>query len=394
MDLELKQAIDGIQSKVDAAIKKVNDEVIESGKATEASRGELKSLLAEHAGLVKDLEGVKSDVQDLLQKGVNLDSLKAESKTIGSQFVESESFKNFASGNSQKARFEMKNTILTGGDNSVTQHDKLPGVVEGAFRSLSVFPTIQTGSASSNIVYYSRELLWTNNAAGQTEGSAKAESVLTFEEVNTPIQTIAHFLKASKQALDDSDFLASYIDRRMRHGVQNKTENQIINGDGTGTNFSGWLATGNSTATSPTGTGDIFGLANKMKYEVIAADYMPDFFYMNPADWATMEVTRRGTGDAAFVAASGAISYVNNGMTPLLWGLPVVVSNNIPAGTIICKSRDADMYADRQSTVIEMFEQDDTNVQSNLVTIRGELRGAALNFRPTAIRTGAIASIT
>jgi len=394
MSTEIKSALDSIQNQVDAAIKKVNDQVADQGKATTEARGELKSLLEDHAGIAKDLEGVKGDVQDLLQKGVNLESLKAESKSLGEQFVESESFKTFATGNSQKARFELKNTILTGGDNSITQHDKLPGVVEGAFRSLSVFPTVMTGSTSSNIVYYSRELLWTNNAAGQTEGGAKAESVLTFEEVSTPIQTVAHFLKASKQALDDSDFLASYIDRRMRHGVQNATENQIINGDGTGNNFSGWLAAGNSTATSPLSTTDIYGLTNKMKYEVMAADYMPDFFYFNPVDWAAVESTRRGTGDAAFVAASGAVSYVNNGLTPLLWGLPVVVSNNIPAGTVICKSRDADMYADRQSTVVEMFEQDDTNVQSNLVTIRGELRGAALNFRPTAIRTGDISAIT
>lgn len=394
MSEEIKSALDSIQTQVDAALKKVNDQVAESGKATAEARGELKSLLEEHANIAKDLQGVKSDVQDLLQKGVSLESDLRESKSIGAQFIESESFKNFQSGVSQKARVELKNTIVTGGNNSVTDHDKLSGVVAGAFRNLTVMPTLNTGVASSNIVYYSRELLYTNNAASQTEGSAKAESVLTFEEVSTPIRTVAHFLKASKQAPDDSSFLASYIDQRMRHGVLNATENQIINGDGTGVNFDGWLASGNSTATSPLLTTDIFGLANKMKYEVMSADYMPDFYYINPADWATMEATRRGTGDAAFVAASGAISYVNNGMTPLLWGLPVVISNNVPAGTIICKSRDADMYADRQSVVVEMFEQDDTNVQSNLVTIRAELRGASLNFRPTAIRTGAIASIT
>lgn len=78
----------------------------------------------------------------------------------------------------------------------------------------------------------------------------------------------------------------------------------------------------------------------------------------------------------------------------LLWGLPVVTSNSVPVGTIICKSIDADMFADRMSTAVEMFEQDDTNVQSNLVTVRAEARGAALNFVPSAIRAGTIADIT
>ena len=96
---------------------------------------------------------------------------------------------------------------------------------------------------------------------------------MTFEEKTVPIITVPHFLKASKQALEDSTFLASYIDMRMAHGVRNKIEQQIITGDGVGQNFSGWLATGNSTATSPLLTIDIYGLASKMKYEIIAADY-------------------------------------------------------------------------------------------------------------------------
>ena len=259
---------------------------------------------------------------------------------------------------------------------------------------MTILPTVDQVQASSNVIFYSRELAFTNNAAGQTEGVAKAESDLTFEEVTKTIQTIAHFLKVSRQSLDDSTFLASYIDRRMGHGVLNKTEFQIVNGDGTGKNFSGWLATGNSTVVSPLLTTDIFGLTNKLKYAVIESDYMADFFYFNPTDWSTMETTRRGTGDAAFVGASGAISDVNNCLNPILWGLPVVVSNNIPQGTIICKSRDASAYADRQDVTVEMFEQDGTNVQTNLITVRGENRGAELNFVPAAIVTGLISGIT
>jgi HK97 family phage major capsid protein len=179
----------------------------------------------------------------------------------------------------------------------------------------------------------------------------------------------------------------------MVHGINNKVEQQVIAGLAASGQLSGW-ADSNSTATVPTGTGNVFGLANKMKYEIISADYEPAYFYFNPVDFAAMETIQRGAGDAAYVAASGAINYVNNGMTMLLWGLPVVVSNNVPAGTIYCKAREADMYAQRQGTVIEMFEQDSDNVQKNLVTVRAETRGALLTFAPTAIRSGVIASIT
>jgi HK97 family phage major capsid protein len=393
MDLEIKAALDGIDSQVKTAIEKVNAQVIDSGEATKAARAELKAMLDDWAGIKKDVDSVKKDLLDVQQKSVIAQAGAAKIKTVGSELVESESFKQFKSGSLQKARVEMKNTILNSG-NTVSAHEKLPGVVAGAFRNLSVLPTVARGNSSSNLIYFSRELAFTNGAAGVAEGAAKPQATLTFEEVSTTIRTIAHFLKVSKQAMDDSEFLASYIDLRMRHGVNNKIESQIINGDNTGQNLNGWLASGNSTVTSPLLTRDILGLANKMKYEVVAADYMPDYFYMNPLNWATVETTRKGASDAGFVAASDAVVYVNNGLTPLLWGLPVILSNNVPSGTIICKSIDADMFVDRNQTVVEMFEQDDTNVQSNLITVRAEARCAALNFVPAAIRTGLISGIT
>ena len=264
----------------------------------------------------------------------------------------------------------------------------------GAFRMLTVMDTVTQGQTSSNIVYYSRELGWTNNAAGTAEGGNKPESDLTFEEVTVPIITIPHFIKVSKQALDDSSFLQSYIDRRMSHGINNAVEQQVISGDGTGQNYSGWLAAGNFVEIDPAGTTDIYGLASKQKYAMIAADYMPEYFYMNPLDWATAETIRRAAGDAAFVAASGAVNYVNNGLQPMLWGLPVVLSNNIPQGSIICKSTVADMHMNRQSTTVEMFEQDGDNVTTNLVTIRAEMRGAEAVMIPTAINRGLISGIT
>lgn len=392
MSNEIETALSSMETKLDAAIKSVNDQCEDSGKATIEARAEVKSLLTDWNDIQKEFKAMKGEVEDLQQKGVNHQSAP-EVKTAGQLFMESDSFASFKSGGVQKARIEVKNTIVNSG-NETSRHDQLAGVIPGAFRQLSILPTVASGTTGSNVVFFSRELSFTNAAAGTAEGSSKPESTLTFEEVSETVKTVAHFLKASKQALDDSSFLASYIDRRMSHGVNQKIESQVVNGDGTGQNLSGWLASGNSTVTSPLLTTDIYGLANKMKSEVIAADYMPDFFYMNPVDWSTLETTRRGSGDAAFVAASGAVTYVNNGLTPLLWGLPVVTSNTVPSGTIICKSLDADMFLDRQSTVIEMFEQDGDNVTTNLVTIRGEARVVELNFVPAAIRTGLISGIT
>lgn len=374
---EIKTALATKHAEIEKKLDAVNE-------ASEAQGAEYKAKVGELDVAIKELN---DQIRDLAQKH-DISHEKAEAKTFGQEILDSAGIKSFLAGERTKGVTEVKNTILNSG-NTVSRHEQLPGVVPGAFRNLTVMPTVQQGSTSSNIIYYSRELLYTNAAAITAEGAAKPESTLTFEEVNTSVKTIPTFIRVSKQALDDSTFLASYIDRRLRHGVNTAVENYIIN-DTT----DGWLATGNNTVVSPLLTTDIYGLAAKMKYAVIAADYEADYFYMNPTDWETAETTRRSTSDGAFVAASGAVTYVNNGLTPLLWGLPVVLSNNIPAGTMICKSMDADMYADRMATTVEMFEQDADNVTKNLVTVRAETRGAELVMTPAAIVTGDITGIT
>lgn len=395
-DIKMVQdALAKIESEVQTTLGELKQRAEDGEKGNQAAVKRLDDLLKNHSDLASVVEGVKGKIEELEQKGVNHpDGNPGEVKTLARQFTESEQFKAFASGNAQKVRFEAKATLINDG-NDTSRHDQVGGVQGVALRRLTVVPTLDQGAATSNIIYYSRENAFTNAADGQgAEGTTKPESTVDIAEVNDPIITVAHFIPVSKQALDDSDFLASYLDTRMGHGVQNKVEAQIVAGLAASGQLSGWADTGNSTATNPVGTGNIFGLANKMKYEIIAADYEPAFYYFNPVDWAALETTQRGTGDAAYVGASGAVNYVNNGLTALLWGLPVVLSNNVPAGTIYCKAREADMLATRMGTMVEMFEQDSDNVQKNLVTVRAEWRGARLSFAPAAIRSGLISAIT
>lgn len=389
MDEQLQKALDGLQERVDAKLNEINT-AAEEGKVAKGQIADLDSMLKDQ----KDATGeLKQRILDLEQRGANLDSDEGELKSVGTQFVESESFKNYQSGQSTKARAEFKATLINNG-NDLSRHDQIDAVQGVALRQLNILPSLMQGTADSNIIYFPRETAFTNNADGQgAEGTTKAESAVTIAEVNEPIITIAHFLPVSKQALEDSTWLQSYLDTRMSHGVMNKLDAHIVSGLSASNQISGWVD-GNSTATNPAGTGNIFGLANKMKTEIESADYVPDYFYMNPIDFAAMETIQRGTGDAAYVAASGAINYVNNGMTLLLWGVPVIKSNNIPQGTIYCKSRMADQFVSRSDVALEMFEQDSDNVQKNLVTVRAEMRGALLTFAPTAIRSGLISGIT
>jgi HK97 family phage major capsid protein len=239
MSEEIKSALTEMHKEVEKKLAAVTEQ-------SETKGAEYKKLIDELDAAIKK---VNDQIVELAQKH-DMPEDKMEAKSFGVLVLESDSIKSFIAGESTKGRTEIKNTILNSG-NATSVHDQLSGVVGGAFRQLTVMPTVMSGTTDSNSVFYSKESSWVNGAVSQVEGDAKAESTLTFEEVNEPVRTIAHFIKVSKQALADSSFLSSYIERRMRHGVNNKVESQVINGDGTGVNLSGWLATGNHTVISP-----------------------------------------------------------------------------------------------------------------------------------------------
>ena len=384
----VEDGLKAVETKLGAQLASYEGQLKETGDVARKTADDLKSLAEQH----KDLSGA---LTELAQKGVKLEQ-KPAVKSIGQEFIESAAFKSFKDGGSTKARVELKNTILGEAGSpqdpvdTIVPADRMAGIVGGAFRALNLLDFVPQGMTSSNSVEYTRELSWTNDAAETAEGGAKPESDLTFELVNAPVRTIAHWIKVSKQVLDDAPALASYVDRRLRHGVQVRLQNQIVAGNGTSPNLSGILDSGNYTAVTAATGDNALDFANRLKYAVIGADYAPSFFLVNPTDWGAMERLKKGTSDDSYIGAEGAIGYLQNGLVPLLWGLPVVMSNSITSGQMICAASDAMMLWNRQGVAVEMFEQDDTNVQKNLVTIRAEMRAAFSIFRAAAVRAGSI----
>jgi HK97 family phage major capsid protein len=394
-DVELKNIIEtGIKrldDKIEAKLKEVEEQRVKDGDILKSTSEALKALTEQHKSLSDALT-------ELAQKGIKHED-KPQLKSIGQEFIESDAFKSYKDGGMTKARVEIKNTILGEAGSpqnpvdTIVPGDRLAGIVPGAFRSLRLLDVLPFGITTSNNVQYTRELSWTNDAAETKEGAAKPESDSTFELVDAPVRTIAHFIKVSKQVLDDAPMLGSYIDRRLRHGVQNRLQTQIINGNGTSPNLSGLLDSGNFTSLTAATGDNKFDFANKAKYKVEEAEYDPDVYLINPQDWGAMERIKRGTDNDGYVGGDGGtIAYVNNGLQSVLWGLPVIASNAVPQGTLVCMSLTAVMGWQRQGVVVEVFEQDGDNVQKNLLTVRAEMRAAFTVFTPAAVVAGTLPS--
>lgn len=357
-------------------IKALKESTALTGAQAVAATAKAEELATKLAGVSASIVEMEQKLAERVMKG------EAKAETLGQLVIKSDAYKRFASGDSTKMVFA--NTI-TGQEGSPPENsrtivapDRQSGIISGAVRMLRISDVLPVGSTVSNAVEHTRELLFTNSAAETAEGAAKPEAVLTFELISCPIRTIAHFLKVSKQVLDDAPALASYIDTRLRYGVELREDAQLLNGAGTGQNYSGMAKSGNHTAFTPV-TGDTqLDSINRAIYLAYAADYAPTAVILNPADWGNIERLKDSQARYIVGAPQSAIG-------PYLWGLPVVVSNAMTAGKFMTAAFDvAYQKWVRQGTVVEMFEQDDDNVQKNLLTVRSEKRGALATYRPAS----------
>jgi HK97 family phage major capsid protein len=371
MELEIKAALDAHGQAIDTAMSKYDAQVADLGKADELVKGELRALS----------EKFESTITEISQK---MDSARKESApavSAGAEFVKSEQFKQLMSGQIQRARYEVKNTVTS--DSTTVFPQQNPAIIRGNFTPLTIRELFRTIPVTSNMVNSLRELSWTNDAAEVAQGAAKPESDLTFEQYNVPITTVAHWIKVSNQLLADAPAIAAYIDTRARDGLAQRIDAQLLNGNGTSPNLSGLTDSGNFTAYTATSGDLLVDAINRAKYALWATGNMPDVVVVNPADWGAMERTREGAGTGQYLYGTpGAMA----GENP--FGLRIVLSNNMAAGKFLVGAIDASavLYT-RQGATVEMgyVNADFTN---NLVTIRVEERLGLGVERPAAILYG------
>jgi HK97 family phage major capsid protein len=371
MELEIKAALDAHGKAIETAMSKYDSQVADLGKADELVKGELRALS----------EKFESTITEISQKMDTARKESAPSLSAGAEFVKSEQFKQLLAGQTQRARFEVKNTVTS--NNTTVFPQQNPAIIRGNFTPLTIRELFRSIPVTSNMVNSLRELSWTNDAAEVSQGAAKPESDLTFEQYNVPITTVAHWIKISNQLLADAPAIVAYIDTRARDGLAQRIDAQLLNGNGTSPNLSGLTDAGNFTAYTPTSDDLLVDAINRAKYALWATGNMPDTVIVNPAAWGAMERTREGVGTGQYLYGTpGSMA----GDNP--FGLRVVLSNNMAVDKFLVGAIDASavLYT-RQGATVEMgyVNADFTN---NLVTIRVEERLGLGVERPAGILYG------
>jgi HK97 family phage major capsid protein len=101
---------------------------------------------------------------------------------------------------------------------------QVPGIVMPGLRRLTIRDLLAQGRISSNSLEYVREEVFTNNADIVAEKALKPESDITFSKQTANVRTIAHWVQASRQVMDDAPMLQSYVNNRLLYGLALKEE--------------------------------------------------------------------------------------------------------------------------------------------------------------------------
>ena len=375
----------------------------------ETARTELKNLgdvsretKASADKALTEMNALAARVTEMEQKGARGNGLEDQNAglSLGQRFIRSEEVKAaLAEGSAWNGRVKLDVKSITSASSTgvsattgLVVADRQPGIVQVVpNRSLVIRDLLMPGNTASSAIDFVRETGFTNNAAIAPETTQKPESDLQFDLQNLPVRTIAHWVQASTQILADAPMLQSYIDGRLRYGLAFVEDNQLLNGDGTGTNLKGLLV--QSTAYAKPAGVTVKGetMIDRLRLamlQAVLAQYPATGHILNPTDWASIELTKDAQSRYVFANPMGLTG-------PALWGLPVAETLAIAAGKFMTGAfRYAAQIFDREDATVMISTEDRDNFIKNMVTIRAEERAALAVYRPEALINGSFADLT
>lgn len=338
--------------------------------------------------IAADFAGIKSQMNEIEQKVARkqFGAGSMATKSLGEQVVASDKLKAFAQeGGRGKVTIDGLETktvsnILSG---SMIAPDFRPEILGMPQRKLVVRDLVAPGTTQSNLIEYVQQTGRQLNAASVAEGNLKPQSDASFALVSSPVRTIAHWMNASRQVLDDMTMLRSFIDGEIEYGVNLAEESQLLLGDGSGQNLMGIIpqATAFNAAFSITGE-TAFDRLLLAVLQVELNLFPCDAIVIHPTDWRKMQLTKDAQG-----------RYLGGGpfqsTIPIVWNLPVVTSLGMTAGTFLAGAfRFGAQIFDRQQTSVQISTENQDNFVRNICTILGEERIAFAVKRPSAFVFG------
>tara|TARA_R110000751_G_scaffold157788_2_gene263288 strand:+ start:561 stop:1739 length:1179 start_codon:yes stop_codon:yes gene_type:complete len=386
-------------------IKELNDnlEVVakELKGSLETQAKEVKSIQDNAEVTAKEvkssIDGVSAEVKSVDERMTKLEVKSnrplegqlMEHKSAGQQFVQSGEYKSRSGYRTDAVVLETKDISNGAGSAAaLTTQYRNPTIFRDPNRQVLIRDLLTTIPITDSAVEVMRELVNTNNAAPQAgELVDKAKSNITYSQETYVVQTMAHYIIASRQILADVPRLQSEIDNRLMYGLDLLSDDQLLLGDGTGNNLKGLLVDANvpNLGASDAETGTIWvDFIRKGVTALQLKNYSATAVIVSPADWEILE-TSKGT-DGHYIWAT-----VPQGGEARMWRIPVVVSNAMPGGTFLMGdfAMGATIYDRQQKSVYTADQHADLFIKNGIAILAEERLAFAIE-RPNAFAKGTL----
>lgn len=246
-------------------------------------------------------------------------------------------------------------------------------------RVLNLIPTF---AADSPVITYYQEAAAANAATAVAEGAQKPEATASYSAVSVSATKIATYKAVTDEALNDYPAFAQILQTRLTLDVIDAENAELLSATKTGAhNFAGLLnTTGILTRAKATEPNNIDLLSEAFDDLRLGASYTePDGIVMHPTDWGNLRRAKDGNGRYYLAPQPSNAAALD------LWGVPVVLTSQITAGTALVGSfAEACAVGVRDGLRVEIG-LDGNDFTYNRRTIRAEERLALLVPRPTAL---------
>jgi HK97 family phage major capsid protein len=387
---QLTETSDKLSKKAEDALKEVKD----LGGLQQTTKDEVDKLAVEQTGLKGKLDELNAKMLEVEQRSVRRGGERGEDvASVGNQLIQAEGLKEFATNVQGGKRFNVpvKNALMSSDIGAgIIEPTRLPGIDASPKQRLFIRDLIAPGRTGSPVIFWVQQTGFTNNARVVTEGQTKPTSNIAFTPKMTPVATIAHLFKASKQIMDDFAQLQSTVDAEMRYGLKYAEEREVLFGDGDGGNLHGIVPQAEDfdpafTVTMQTHIDDLRLAMLQSQLARLPADGI----VMHFIDWAKIELTKDANG----------VYVLSNPLRlsgPTLWGLPIVATE-VP-------EFEGEFLTGPFKTGAQLFDREDANViistenaddfEKNMITVRCEERVGLAVKRPEGFITGAFTTQT
>ena len=391
-----------------AELKEVFDNPAEDGKYSAEQKNAINALNTELAELVDESQNAKAKAKNekaMEQAAYAAEEVNNAPQTIGESFINTDAYKGYqesgAKGLDSTVKFSpmgYKATLGAGLSQSFPPEVlRQPGILESALRDpdavIGLFDQIET---DQNCFAYMEETTFTNAAAEQAEEATTAEGTLDFTEKTASIRKIGVFLPVTEELLADVQGIQGYVNSRLGTMMKLRLDGQIMDGDGSAPNLGGLLNTSGinsfqygSYSGELARLGQIYQAITEIRKDAFVE---PDAIIMHPSDWydivtSVTDIQTTSSGAAAknplFMVAGGFGADV----APRIWGLPVVTTTAVSAGTQMVGrfgGGEAAHLVMRQGIDLAVSDSHSDFFLKGKLAIRATMRVGLVVYRPTA----------